>query len=823
MASNNKVVGITVAIEGQNSGLTKSLNEINKDLGATSSALKDVNQALKLDPTNVELLAQKQELLNKQVDQTNERLEILKQVAADAAKGLEDGTVSREQYASLAAEISKTESSLSDLESTAADTAAQMDAIESGEIDEISDDADDAAGSLEDVADEADNSGKALETMGKIGAAALGGAAAAAGALGGAVKEVGGALVDATVSAGDYADEIHTLEQKTGITAERLQEMNYVSGLIDVSTETMTGSMTKLEKSMGSAADKIFALETTQAELNRALNDGEISADEYEQKMSEAAEKNATAYDQLGISIYDANHNLRDSEEVFWEVIDALGQMDDGTERDLLAMELLGKSAKELNPLIEAGSETFNQLAQEAHDAGFVMDGETLDAFQNFDDQMERLSKGGQAAKNALGTILLPSLTDLSSAGTSALNKFTKAVQESNGDVSVIGSAISELLPEVFAEINKMLPDLLSLVGTAVDTLLQILIDNLPLFVDTAVSIIEQLTSTLINPENIGKIMDAAVTIVLSLTEFILQNIDQVINSAIQIILAIVNGISRALPELIPAAVDAILTICETLLSPENLALILDAALQLVIGLAMGIVDSLPEIISRLPEIISGIIEFLLSDDGIGQIISAGFTLFTGLVTKMPEIIVELIGSLGTLLTDLVDYISGDMFDDITGAFGDIFGDIIDSAFGWGADIIDGIMDGIESMWDGFTGVLEDAAGAIGDFLGFSVPEKGPLHEWAYNNPGADMVKLWSEGVESALPELETELNTMANIIADGSGQDYSDQLNGISGTLSTIAAGDHQTVIPVYIGQDRIETIIAKANVNNTFMTGGR
>ena len=67
MASNNKIVGITVQIEGNNSGLTKSLTEINKDLSKTSSSLKDVNQALKLDPTNVDLLAQKEELLNKQL------------------------------------------------------------------------------------------------------------------------------------------------------------------------------------------------------------------------------------------------------------------------------------------------------------------------------------------------------------------------------------------------------------------------------------------------------------------------------------------------------------------------------------------------------------------------------------------------------------------------------------------------------------------------------------------------------------------------------------------------------------------------------------
>lgn len=847
MAS-NRIVGITIDIEGKNDGLTKSLQQVQKESQATSSALKSIDSALKEvtdEGQRIELLSQKEELLTKQIEQTNEKLEIMRQVAADAAKGLEDGTVSKEQYAILTAEIAKTEQTLEQLGSAASETSNELSGIDSGDLETVGDDAETAAEGLEDVQEESEETNISFDALGK-GAAAVGAAmVAATAAMVDALKEIGGALVDCTMDAANYADEISTMSEVTGISTETLQELTYASELMDVSVDTITGSMTKMEKSMGSAADKVFALETTQAELNRALNEGKISADEYEAKMEEALEKNATGYDKLGVSIYDSNHNLRDSEEVFWDVIDALGQMEDGTERDLLAMELLGKSAKDLNPLINEGSEGFRALADEAHEAGFVMGDDTLTAFTDFDDQMVRFKNSGQAAKNALGTLLLPALSELSGSGTSALQKFTKAVQNSNGDISVIGDAISEMLPEVLASVNKVLPDLLKLVATGVDTLLQVLIDNLPLFVDTAISIIEQITTTLINPENIAKIMDAAVTIVLSLVEFILQNMDQIINSAIQIVLAIVNGISQALPELIPAAVDAILTICETLLAPENLSMILEAALNLVIGLATGIVDSLPQIIERLPEIISGIVTWLLSEEGLGKIIEAGFQLFTGLVTKMPEIIVELIGALGTLLSDLVNYISGDMFNDITEAFGNIFGDIISSAFDWGKDILQGICDGFAAMWDTFTGWIGDIAGYVGDWLGFSCPVAGPLSDWDVNNPGKDMLQLYGSGIEAGIPGLMDDINLAANaiktsvnadfditgatldntmnLIANGSANDYSGALGQINGSLSVMAGADRQVIIPVYIGQERIETIVASANVNNNFISGGR
>ena len=842
MAS-NRIVGITIDIEGKSDGLTKSLQQVTKESAATTSALKSIDSALKEvtdEGQRVELLSQKEELLTKQIEQTNQKLEIMKQVAADAAKGLEDGTVSKEQYAVLTAEIAKTEQTLEQLGNQATATSDELSGIESGDLDQVGDDAETAAEGLEDAADEADNTNTSFDALAK-GAAAVGAAmVAATAAMVDAIKEVGSALVDCTVDAGNYVDEINTLSQKTGVSTETLQEWNYVSGLIDVDVTTLTGSLTKLEKSMDSARDQQVKYNEACDEAKQKLDEGKISLEEYYAVTED--EKWGNAYTQLGIAVTDANGNLRDNEEVMFEVLEALSQMEEGSERDILAMELLGKSAKELGPLLQEGAiDKFQELSQEAHDVGYVMEEDTFNAFQNFDDQMEKFSKSGQAAKNALGTLLLPALSELSGTGTNALTKFTKAVQESNGDVSVIGNAISEMLPEVLGSINSVLPDILSLVGTAVDSLLQILIDNLPLFVDSAISIIEQLTTTLINPENIAKIMDAAVTIVLSLVQFLLANADQIINSAIQIILALVNGLSQALPQLIPAAVDAILTICETLLAPENLALILDAALNLVIGLTTGIIDSLPQLIERLPEIISGIVGFLLSEEGLGKLISTGFDLFVGLITKMPDIVLEILAAVGDLIGDIVSKI-GELGGQVWDAMKSMFPSL-DDVTKWGWDMIQGIIDGITGalgdLWDCCT----DVASGIADFLGFSKPKVGPMSD--ADKWGPDMMQLYGEGIESGIPGLLDDVDLAANaikqsvtadfdisgaamentmnIVASGAANDYTDQLGMISGSLSVLAGGDRQIVVPVYIGSERLETVIANANVNNNFISGGR
>ena len=410
MAS-NRIVGITIDIEGKSDGLTKSLQQVTKESAATTSALKSIDSALKEvtdEGQRVELLSQKEELLTKQIEQTNQKLEIMKQVAADAAKGLEDGTVSKEQYAVLTAEIAKTEQTLEQLGNQATATSDELSGIESGDLDQVGDDAEEAAEGLSDAADEADNTNTSFDALAK-GAAAVGAAmVAATAAMVDAIKEVGSALVNCTMDAANYADEIATMSTVTGLSTDTLQELNYASELLDVDVGTITGSMTKLEKAMSSANDKMIAYDQTALELQKSLQDGKITQEEYYTKLAEAQEKAANGFDALGVAIQDNNGNFRSNEEVFWDTIDALGQIEDPVERDLAAMDLLGKSAKDLNPLIEAGSGAFRELAEEAHETGFVLDDETLSAFTDFDDQMVRFKNSGTAAKNALGTLLLP-------------------------------------------------------------------------------------------------------------------------------------------------------------------------------------------------------------------------------------------------------------------------------------------------------------------------------------------------------------------------------------------------------------------------------
>ena len=135
----------------------------------------------------------------------------------------------------------------------------------------------------------------------------------------------------AAYKAGQAADDLNTLSKVTGIGTEELQKYGYAADLVDVSVEAIAKSNKKLTKNAYAAAN--------------------------------GSKSQAEAFKAIGVSVTDANGNLRDSEDIFQDVITNLGKMTNETERDALAQQLMGKSAAELNPLIEDGGKTYKMVA----------------------------------------------------------------------------------------------------------------------------------------------------------------------------------------------------------------------------------------------------------------------------------------------------------------------------------------------------------------------------------------------------------------------------------------------------------------------------
>lgn len=196
-----------------------------------------------------------------------------------------------------------------------------------------------------------------------------------------AIGAMGKKLFDWSKESAQWADDLLTLSQRTGIATDELQKLSYASELIDVDVETMTGSMEKLVRSMNSARD------------------GSGQASE--------------AFRKLRIRTTDTHGQLRDVNEVFYEIIDSLGKVQNETERDAAAMEIFGKSARDLNPLIKAGSKNLKDFGQEAEDMGKIISEEGLQDMGNLSDAMYRFDTTLDAMKRNLALAVVPLLTKL--------------------------------------------------------------------------------------------------------------------------------------------------------------------------------------------------------------------------------------------------------------------------------------------------------------------------------------------------------------------------------------------------------------------------
>ena len=145
-----KISGITIAIGADTTGVTNGLKDIGKQSNSVNSELRDVERLLKLNPSNVELVAQKQQLLSKQVELTTKKLDGLKGAQADVERQFSNGDIGEEQYRAFQREVVATEGrldhykqSLKDVESSSGEAGSATKGL-SGKFDEL-------GGSVEDV------------------------------------------------------------------------------------------------------------------------------------------------------------------------------------------------------------------------------------------------------------------------------------------------------------------------------------------------------------------------------------------------------------------------------------------------------------------------------------------------------------------------------------------------------------------------------------------------------------------------------------------------------------------------------------------------
>ena len=220
--------------------------------------------------------------------------------------------------------------------------------------------------------------------------------------------------------AGVAADDLNTLSKVTGIGTYQLQKYSYAADLIDVSVEDIATANKKLARNAYEAAD--------------------------------GTGSQAEAFAKLGVSVLDSNGELKDSEVLFQEVITALGGVENETERAALAQELMGKSAANLNPLIEDGGETYKRVSDtlKKYNLDYI-DQETLDKANEFNDEIDTLKLLGSVAFAQVGSqlagYLAPALEKVVDLVGQFANWLSKLSPETLAIIGTIAGVIAIMAP----------------------------------------------------------------------------------------------------------------------------------------------------------------------------------------------------------------------------------------------------------------------------------------------------------------------------------------------------------------------------------------
>mgnify|MGYP002766842069 CR=1 FL=1 len=445
------------------------ISEINAALGTLDSKIKLLNTTYAGNENSIKGLTEINEVLNQKILTQRDKVEQLQEMLqkSAAAYGESDATTQKYQQ-----QLNNAEAALVKMEKALAENTAKLQEA-GGAADNFSDGLSDLSertgeteealvnsnkemGNLGDVVNGLtsklgiqlpDGMKSSMNAMGSLDTQSLalaGGFAAVAAAIIKAEK----AMISMTKESAAFADNIITLSMQTGQSTEQLQEFAYASELIDVSVDTLQGSLRKLTNNM-------------QDTMNGTGNA-------------------KASFEALGVSVTNADGSMRSANDVFYETIDALGQVKNETERDAMSMDIFGRSAQDLNPLIIQGSKTLKEYADEAHNVGYVLDDEALSALGAVDDAYQRLQKTQEGVKNQLSAEFAPYLEEFYGDVTTMVKDGGKALKDS-GIVDAFG-----MLLETVGDILNPMSDLSNNRVPALTKALQPLAKVMALMADAA-------------------------------------------------------------------------------------------------------------------------------------------------------------------------------------------------------------------------------------------------------------------------------------------------------------------------------------------------
>lgn len=795
----DRIKGITVEIGGDTTGLKKALEGVNKSIRDTQSELKDVNKLLKLDPSNTELLSQKQKLLNDAVSETADKLEVLKEAQKQAREQLENGTLGQDKYDALSREVIETEQNLKSLKS------------ESKKFGSVFSQQMELAGKkVKEVGDKVKTVGDNMTKYVTEPIVSIGGASMAA------WSEVDEAMDTVIKKTGAYGDDLAGLQDVVTELATTIPttfdqaaiavgEVNTRFGLTGDALYDLSAQFIKFAEL--NSTDVNSSIDMTQkvlAAFNLTAEDAGTVLDYLNatgQKtgadlasMESSLIANAAAFDQMGFSAYDA--------------ISFLGQVEmSGTDTSAVMSGLkkaLQNATKEGKPMNEALAEIQNSMKTASSE-----------------------TEGLQIAAELFGSKAGPAIYKACMDGSLDFSMLGSAAEENMDSVANTFDATQDPIDQFTIALNE-LKQLGYEIGEALAPVIQMI-------ADTVIPILHNLAEAwkALSPETQQTIINIALIVaaigpVISLIGSVITGIGSLISS-MSIISGVMSTIAMGPIAAVVAAIVALIAIIVVLV--QNW----DTVKETVINVWNTIVEKVKEAWEKIKEVFTPLVEFFqrlwdgtvdifkIAPEWFKTVFTTAFNavktvwsaitgFFSGIWTAIKNVYSAVTGWFNSIFSAALNAVKtvwsavtgfftniwngiknifssvsswfGNMFanawngirnafSNVGGFFGGVWNTIRSgfqnlNPFSWGSDMINGLANGIRSAIGSVRNAVSSIAGTIKSWLHFSRPDTGPLREYEKWMP--DMIQGMTKSLKNskhilsdALEEMSTDMSLTIN------------------------------------------------------------
>ncbi|MEE0837664.1 MAG: hypothetical protein ACLUNP_09285 [Ruminococcus sp.] len=667
----SSIKGITIKIGGDTTGLDKALKETNKKSRELENELKAVDKALKLDPNNVTLVKQKQDLLKDSIKETKSKLDVLKEAQSQVTAQYKKGEIDAGQYRAFQRELETTKSKLSSLKD------------EKKNIHVIGTAFKEAKDKVEPVI-------KKVEKVGSV----IGGATSKAVKFTATLGKIDTAMI------GKAADGFKKYTQTIGVGLAAVTTA--LAANVETSRE-WNSDMTKLKTNAETSGNNFDFIKSKMQDLVAITGESDSSIEALsnlmavgfsDEQMTPAINALSGAVekfpDTLKIeSLSDSLQETLATGAATGQFSELIGRMGDSVDDFNAGLQNCTSEAERqqyaLDWLANSGLSEINDEYQSANKS-------TLD--------YERASFELQDALASLGTAFTPVMAGAKGMAADFLTKSLPAVQKLSGGFTKLFDGVSSLLDAYDSGgldgLTEQIPIVISgLFGSASETLAE----NAPTLITASTTVLTSIIQSLAQsaPSLINSILPSLLNgffgLINALVSTIPTLVPELVQGAITLFLGLIDGLNDVIGQLMPMLPDLIKQITDTLI--ENLPAIIEGGFQLLTGLITGLTKCTPDLIDAIIALIPVITDSLT--ENLPALVKAGMELIVALAKGLPTAIPDIIDALPEIISAIID------------GFKDV--DWLDL----GANILKGILNGLVSAVSGIWSVVEDVGSAIID------------------------------------------------------------------------------------------------------------